>query len=484
MRRAAVLALLFALPLHAQTTRVASDFEIAQMEQQLARSHDFLAQLSGRLNLGDVRMTRNEPSLARAEYGRARELAANERLAARRASEMTRYATATSYAALAEAKLGAGARAFELAEEALRYTSDSAKTWNLYASTMTLLRKPAKAAGAARNAVDIARREVAASPTIANRLDLAVYEYSLASALIDSRRDAEAEPLLREVIASLQSSAFEPLKRDVANREAFEIYSSARGDAASYIALLNRSQLRLGTLYESRGDAAAARRQYENVLAARTDDPTALAALARLSRAGYAEAFDANPFSLDLVRDYQRYLDSHVAATVEGNSTGARVRRAIVAGHRGEVGAARTQLDALLQQFPANETLRTLRRDLDAPAAAPSFLRAGVTTATPASAELRSLVALFNGDRLTPEQRAALDAITFTSVVAFDDGQAAADQTIFERGTIDGVPFRFSEPIAFRGTFAAHAPLRLTYAILGASNDALLLEPKNLEAVR
>ena len=60
--------------LHAQT-RMASDFEIAQMEQQLSRSHDFLAQLSGHLNLGDLRTARNEASLARDEYRKASEIA-------------------------------------------------------------------------------------------------------------------------------------------------------------------------------------------------------------------------------------------------------------------------------------------------------------------------------------------------------------------------------------------------------------------------
>ncbi|HEX8617113.1 MAG TPA: hypothetical protein VF911_05980, partial [Thermoanaerobaculia bacterium] len=65
MRRV-LLALVLALPLAAQS-RIASDFELAQMEKQLAQSPDFESQLSGRLILGDVRAARNELSLARAE---------------------------------------------------------------------------------------------------------------------------------------------------------------------------------------------------------------------------------------------------------------------------------------------------------------------------------------------------------------------------------------------------------------------------------
>jgi hypothetical protein len=123
MKRLLLILALVAVPAFAQTTRIASDFEIAQMQQQLARSHDFLSQLSGHLNLGDARLARSESALARREYTQAYELASNERLDARRASDLARYATATSYAALAEAKLGRDANAFELSEEAIRYES-------------------------------------------------------------------------------------------------------------------------------------------------------------------------------------------------------------------------------------------------------------------------------------------------------------------------------------------------------------------------
>jgi hypothetical protein len=469
--RAAALALLLSLPAFAQQTRIASDFEIAQMEQQVARSKDFVSQLSGRLNLGDLRMTRNEPALARAEYQRAAGIAAKERLDARRASEMTRYATATSYAALAAGKLGDDTRAFALAEEALRYTSDSAKTWNLYASTMDLLRQRPKAASAARNAVAIAERDLQREPSVANRLDLNIYRYALASDVSET----EAEPLLRDVVASLRSNAFESLKSEAARRESFEIYSSARGDVAAYVSLLNRSQLRLASLYESRGDAARAREQYQNVLVSRSDDPTALAALARLARSNeereryYDDAFDANPFSIALIRDYQRYLRGKRVA-IEGTSTGAQVRRAVAAIAAGESRSARTTLDALLQKFPDNDALKMLRRESEREPENP----------------LRALIARFNDDRVTPEERAELDRNPRTSVALFNAGTPApAGQTIFETGTIDGVPFRFSEPIAFAGTFAPQTPLRLTYKILGATRvgemDALLLEPVKLQ---
>ncbi|HJQ37224.1 MAG TPA: tetratricopeptide repeat protein [Thermoanaerobaculia bacterium] len=439
-------------------TRIASDFEIAQMEKQLAQSRSFEAQLSGRLNLGDLRTSRSELSLARAEYMKAYDLAARERLDARRASSLGRYANATSYAALAQAKLGREARAFELLEESMRYASDDAESWNLYASAMRVLGHPRKAVNAARNAVALAEKP----------LDVAIYQHALATALFELGEPKEAERLLVTVTESLRSSKFDALKREAARTESFEIYSSARGDVAAYVSLLNRAQLRLAVLYEQRGDAASARRQYERVLEGRTDDATALAALARLSPSDekYAEAFEANPFSLSLVREYQRYLQTH-HPPVPAEIT---VRRALIQRSRGETRAARETLDALLAKFPENETLRTLRREAESSSVV-------LPSPTPAGAELRAL--LENFERVTPEQRVALDQTTFTSAVVFDAANVANNQTTFESGTIDGVPFRFSEPTIFAGTFPVNA--RLTYRILGVSRDALLLEPLGVQ---
>lgn len=93
----------------------------------------------------------------------------------------------------------------------------------------------------------------------------------------------------------------------------------------------------------------------------------------------------------------------------------------------------------------------------------------------PTSAELRQIA---NAKTL---DRAVLDALTFESIVEFNEAKSAANQTIFESGTVESVPFKFEEPIAFNGTFAAHTPLRLTYRILGATENGLLLEPLGLK---
>lgn len=138
---------------------------------------------------------------------------------------------------------------------------------------------------------------------------------------------------------------------------------------------------------------------------------------------------------------------------------------------RNETRAARTTLDQLITQFPQNETLRTLRREAEQkPAAIPG--------ANPTATQLRALIDGF--DDLTPEQRVALDATTFTSAAMFESGEVANGQTILEKGTIDGVPFRFATPMAFNGAFDTTHPLQLTYRIAGAAGDALLLEPESV----
>jgi len=485
-------------PLAAQSQRIASDYEITQVERQLASRHDFLSQLSGHLNLGDLRGARNERFLARAEYGKALDVAARERLESRRNSDLARYATATSYAALANAKLGNRELAFELLEESVRYGAAEAKSWNLYATAMSALGLPRKAVSAARNAVAIAEGEVRRAPGVSNRLDLAVYQYSLASSLIelasspvDSARRDEGERLLVTVTRSLRSPEFAPLVRDVERKESFEIYSSARGDEAAYLSLLNRSQLRLAALYEERRDEAGARMQYQRVLEQRSDDATALAALARLSRSEeereryYADAFDANPFSLDLIRNYQDALRSSkppASRETAGETTpGAKMRLALRQLARGERRAARATLDELAKRFPDNDSLRALQLETRDAGGVPQFMASSANAAVPTAAELRQLIALFAGEKLTPGQRQAIDRITFTSDALFDAGPSGS---VFESGTIAGVPFRFSEPMQFNGTFTIPA-LRLTYRILGATQqngaDALLLEPLKLD---
>jgi hypothetical protein len=479
--------LLLTLPLTAQQTRIASDFEIAQMKDQIERSRDFLSQLSGHLNLGDLYLTRSETATARQEYATALEIAGRERLTARKASDITRYATATAYAALAHAKLGHEGPSFTSAEEAIRYTSSSAKSWNLYSTAMTLLRKPEKAVSAARNAVTIAQREVAQWPGVASSLDLGVDQYSLASALIESGETAEAERLLRTVTSALRSNDFASLRSDVARKESFEIYSSARGDESAYLSLENRAGLRLASLLEQRGDKNGARAEYERVLQSRTDDPTALAALARLSSAGerenyFAAAFDANPFPMALIREYQRELraaEGGGAPPSDEATTGSQVRKALLQMDRGQMAAARATLDALLQKFPDSDALKTLRRETDVTTEAPPFLADKPNNVTPTPAELRELFALLQSDKLTPEQRAALDRIAFQSAVRFDSATPKDGQTILASGSIGDVRFRFSEPTAFSGTFATDA--RLTYRILGATDTGLLLEPVRLE---
>jgi hypothetical protein len=477
----ATLAFALVLPLSAQEKRIASDFEIAEMQKQLSQSKGFEAQLAARLNLGDARAARNEPALARAEWESALALASKERTGARADSSLARYADATAWAALASAKLHRAGDAFALLEESLRYASDDAVIWNLHASTLRAAGFPRKAVSAARNAVSISAQ------TPARRLDHDLYRYALASALIETGEAGEAEQLLTAVIADLRSESFAPLRREAARTEAFEVYSSARGDVAAWVSLLNRAQLRLASLLESRGNPEGARREYTRVLEGRSDDPSALAALARLATNEeqrerlYAAAFEANPFSMPLVRDYRAAVAGADVA-IEGTSTGAAMRRALVQLERGDRRSARTTLDALLAKFPANATLLALRREAEGAASV------ALPSESPTPAELSALLDGF--DKLTPAQRSRLDAMTLTAEATFVAVPPSdrAGVTVFAEGTLLGIPFRFGTPTAFQGTFAAGEPLRLTFRILGVTRggdrDVLLLEPLGLERPR
>jgi tetratricopeptide (TPR) repeat protein len=522
-------------------SRVASDFELRQMEALASRATDYLSQLSAHLNLGDVRASRGESALSRAEYERALSLSERERIAARRDSTLGRYTIATAYAGLAQAKLGRADAAFDDLEEAIRYGSDSGRIWNLYSTSMALLGLPRKAVASARNAVEIARGALAAADSASHRLDLAVYQYALASALLDGKNPAaleEAAGMLRSVIDALQSSQFRSLRNDIARAEAFEIYSTARGDTSSYIALLNRSHLKLGRIDEDGGDLDAARREYAAVLSARNDDPTALAAMARLSAVSedrqryFAEAFDANPFSVELIRSYEQFIAGRALPPPAEQSTGARVRQflqqmsnrqlrdasatldglgrgggnevlaylaARLAIERGDIAGARTEAAGIGRPDLRGDLDRRLDTAIVRP---PSFLAAatleGHSSAEtggeslvrdPSAEDLLSLVRLFATSSMLPSQREALDRLRFSSDAAMAPAVDGSDpsMTSFESGSVAGIPFRFQSPTPFRGVFQAARPLRLTYRILGVTTDnrgldQLLVEPLRLEA--
>jgi len=452
--------LAFAAPLLAQQPRMASDYEIREMQMQAASAKDFSSQVSAHLNLGDLRATRNERELATQEYSTARQAAERERKSSREDSELGRYATATMFAGLAEAKMGHQAAAFELLEDGIRFAEDNAQLWNVYSSAMASMHMSGKAISAARNAVALEH-----SP-----LDLAVDRFSLALALDEAGQSTEATQLLEKVVTSLRSSQFDALRREVVRSESFQEYSTIRTDVAAYVTILIRGQQQLANLYERAGNPERARKMYEEVLKTRTDDPIALTELARLTNSpeGYAEAFDANPFSLDLIREYREFARKRKLNT-EGTSNGAQMRRAIEQIGRGEDLAARRTLEALATKFPQNGAIVSLLKEIDTRSAG-DFLK-----------DLRATLTMLAQDRVTPEQRAQLDKTTLT-------GAAIFDALPFESGTIDGIPFRFSEPMTFNGTFAAKTPLRLTYRILGATESngasALLLEPVKVEVVR
>jgi len=517
----AFLALVLANTLSAQT-RLASDFELATLEKQIARERDPIALTAAHLNLGDLRASRTESSLSRAEYSTALRSAEKERRASRTRSDLAGYALATAYSGLSSAKLGRGADAFDAFEESIRYASNSPRIWNLYASAMSLLRLDRKAVATARNAVAIATRDFERYPTTSNRLDLEVYRYALASSLTRLGERSEAADLLASIIESLASSKLDAVRREITRAESFEIYSSARGEVSAYLSLLSRSRLRLAALHEEAGRGDDARRLYEEALTLRSDDPTALAGLARLAtgapdrRRYFREAFAANPFAFSLIEEYERYLQGGGQPAEKGSMPASAVQGAVEALARGESRTAAELLVPLIEKFPENDALRFLQTrsdialgDFDAAlrdiervhdTKAKRQLKAALAEATgrderplalvqpkapvgdASQEDLRALMVRLSRDTLTPEERERLDSLEISSLVRFDPATPGAPQTTtFRSGRIGGVRFRFSNPTTFAGTYAGDQPLRLTFRVLGATQsdgaDALLLEP-------
>ncbi len=527
MRAPALLMLcaLAAFVAEASEGRATSDFEIAAMNRQLETSRDAFSRIAAHMNLGDLQAGRGNQTAARSHYETARTLAEEEMGSARKSSALRRYARAASWAGLSAAKLGRGGEAHRLLEEALRYDSDSTGSWNVYASAMTVLEKHTHSVAAARNAVTIASRS--AGDSVPDALDLNIYRYALASAL--SRTEtasagSEAETLLGQIVLALSDRQFDSLRRKVARDEQFEIFSSTRTDSSAYLSLLNRTRLRLAKIYEESGRAEDARLQYRAVLADRIDDPAALAGMARLASGDeqhryFAESFDASPFSLALVRQYESFLSEREVSPSTRRGNGATVQRAIEEASRNRHQNALDLLQTLEASHPDNSTLRyliirshinsaefarareqlerrglpaeiagELRKDLalaeKAASRVPSFFNVARTNEPLRLSpdDLSLLVARIRTGTLTPEQLALVDTLHFVAPVAFEDVTSRdAETTTFQAGSLYDQRFRFSSPATFTGRFEAGTPHELEFQILGISEtdgrETLLLQP-------
>jgi tetratricopeptide (TPR) repeat protein len=518
---AAIVAVFLAVATHGQT-RIASDIEIRQTEEEARRASTFEAKVMARVNLGELRSERNESTAAQREFETALQLARDERDTARRARDLPRYALACSWSGVALARLDRGSEAFAVLEEATRYSADSPGVWNFYSVAMLRLGLHEKAVGAARISVAAAERRMVLRPTVHEMLQLNVYRLALANGLSDGGDIAtdEVEQILRGITDSLDSDALQSLRKNLGKHEEFQILTAPTTDSGMYLSTFNRAHMRLAALYENNGLAEEARREYQAVVSRRSDEAAALAGLARLSsdpkeRDRYLiQSLDANPFAADVVGEYERHVESGDAtAAGPGGSDGSRLRLAIQQMHDRNFRGARETLEALLETHANNDVLLSLlartalesgdvaaaraatgkmgdtalRAELEdllgSTSARPAFLDKPMRRVTdPSDGDLRAVLSLFAGNALSAADRATLDQEEFSSAAIFD----APEGGPFERGTMRGVPFRFQSPARFRGISSAAKPLRLTYRILGATTvgerDALLIEPVRAEA--
>jgi len=489
MRRAGVVAaMVLALGARAQT-RIASDVEIRELEEAARGAADFDTKVAAQISLGELRKERNEPAAEQRDLLAALQLARNERDDARRDHHLPRYAVACAWSGIALAGLGRGAEAFAVLEEAVRYAADTSGIWNLYSVAMFRLARPEKAIGVARISIDAGERKMAARSTIRGHLDLNVSRFALAQGLLDAGAETaagEAGDLLRAITESLESDAFASLRKTLERREEFQIVAAPKTESGTWLAMFQRSHLRLAQLYELDGLEEKALREYQAVVTRRSDEPSALAGLARLAsdpkeRDRYLiQSLDANPFAGDVIAEYEDHVKSGEAspAGVSG-SVGSRVRLAIQQIHDHDFRRARETLAALIAQHPGNDVLQSLLERAVPAAERPSFLSKPVELVPdPLEWELRAVMSLFADDKLSPADQATLDRTRFSGKATFE-GEA------FEHGTMRGVSFRFQQPVQFEGIAPTHRRLRLVYRILGATavdgRDALLIEPLRAE---
>ena len=514
-----LISLLLAMPLAAQE-RISSDFEIATATRRLNAATSPLQRVAAHMNLGDLRASRLEINLSRGHYEAAVEAATEASVKARESSAFDSYAEAMAWTGFALAKLGRVEDSFLTMEEALRYHAAVPRAWNLYASTMTALEQFSKAESAARRAVALSKAQNPRTPE--DLLDLHIYQYNLVSAIL--RNDpvsVEAENLLLELLDSLTGPRFEKIRRRVSETETFEVFSLVRADEDAFVSLRNRAGLRLARLYENRGNASAARAAYRRALEHRDDDPVALAGLARLSSGEdrsrwFAESFAANPFSPALILDYEEEVAAEDREP-QGEEIGTLVRRTIWLLERGRprdaaealakgqagwnssaldylearIALAEGRLDRASQIRDRLQSVPELERRLFAAfenviadrAAVTDLLtkNAGGVIEAPQAEMLRSLLAALNDISSITAIRPLLDDVTFRSRTRFDEPSSiTADATVLSSGTIQGVPFRFSVPTAFRGRIAG-GEHTMVYRVAGAAGTTLIIEPSRID---
>lgn len=504
----------------AQSTRSGSDFELETLRKKLETTRESLELVAVHLNFGDIYTARRQSALAVDSYSAARSLAAQLRKRSRENSDLTLYATATAYEGLAFAKLRRTRESFDRFEEALRYLGDSGKIWNLYSSAMLLNGHPKKAAALAQSAVRLAEDDASRTPSPRTLLDLEIYRYALASAESDSGDKAAALETLAAISSNLERPAFDPIRSQVEKEEKFEIYSSVRGDADAYVSLFNRVNLRIAKIREERGELLLAREAYERVLALRSDDANALAALARLGSSdrasAFAKAFDADPFSFELITTYRQYLGDGGSPAASSSSRGAAVRTVIesLATRRNreagegsvrllaesprsdgarflrlmtllESGALSEAREVLAQLPPGSRERRESERLLDQRASEGSslkFLDTAAAAHTPSTDELLAVMRGLRDGTVSAEQNRKLDGLSFRSSIKLSSSVADSAETRLTTGEIKEVPFSFGREVTFQGRFEGNAIL--DYQIVGATivdgRDALLLEPLGL----
>ncbi|HEX6179229.1 MAG TPA: tetratricopeptide repeat protein, partial [Thermoanaerobaculia bacterium] len=367
---AALIALCLTCVAHAQT-RIASAIEIRQMEQAAREGGDSGTRIAAYINLGDLRIGLNELAAAERDFKLALEIADQQRIDAWRLRDMGQYSLACSWMGVALGRLNRGPEAFAILEEAVRYAGNARGIWNPYSVAMYRLDRQEKGIGTGRIAVAISERNAATGRVSEHvLLELNIDRFALAQALLlteEEDAENEAEQILLRISESLESDKFASLRKNLAKKEAFEIFTAPTTDAGIFLSLFNRVHMRLAWLYEKRKLPEKAAAEFKAVLSRRSDEPIALSGLARVAATAEERdrylilSLDANPFAEDVVNDYVKHVASGKASpAVRTGSVGSLVRLAIQQIHANDLRRAQATLKELLAAHPNNDVLWAL----------------------------------------------------------------------------------------------------------------------------
>lgn len=507
-RLLAVLVLAMALADAPARAQSADDHELRTNQRLHETARTAADRFAAAMNLGDIHAGRGGREEARRWWSRARSVAAEERERLRSSGNLSGSARFSAWEAVAASALGDRAEAIALFEQARRILPGDAALLGRYANAEL-------SHGAAEHAVNLARAALAHSALPGGDrtlLDYATIEYTLARALAAAGDAPASASRARAMIERLEGPAARSLRERAAAREEFTVIGTARGDAEALTTLLVRGHLHLATHEERAGNRQAALEHARRALLVRSDQPEALALVARIrgESSDWLQAFSSSPLDRQLHLQYRSALRAGLPPLdPAGDSLAALAMKSVEAIEQRRWSTAAILIDQMKRRSGAQDALLALEaeslagqgraaeaRDLIARIRSRSLAQGIDIPHAPASGavelpadgsrlyalELERIEALLVSPASAAGLIPQLEERTYESLVILENpavqgGVTAATGAVVHGG--DNLTLRFMSPVRFRGDFSGETVI-LTYSILAADHEGLVVEPSGV----